>query len=190
MPSGFQVDNISNLLVIALLTNCVVLKDDNKLRDVILFAVSAVPANGCLYVDNICNLLVAALLENCVVSRDDNKLRDVMPFAVSAVPANGCLYVDNTCILLVVVLLENCVESSRFIKFALVLFESTFVFTAFIKVSADTPFNPIHAAVASAIELAIAIKPVEGIAGIPKLMSPGLPSVPSSVCKRRFKLVS
>jgi len=113
-------------IVVALLENCVVSRDDIKLRDVIAFAVvavvavvavSAAPANGCLYVDNICNLLVVALLENCVVSRDDNKLRDVVAFAVvavvavSAAPANGCLYVDNICNLLVVVLLENCVVS-------------------------------------------------------------------------------
>ena len=94
------VDNICNLLVVVLLENCAVSRDDNKLRDEIL---SAVPANGCLYVDNTCNLLVVALLENCVVSWDDNKLRDVIPsavvavVAVSAAPANGCLYVDNIC---------------------------------------------------------------------------------------------
>ena len=171
----------------SVLVKCNGLSDVNKSVDDISFAISAVPANGCLYVDNTCNLLVVVLLVNCVSSNDVTKLRDVI---LSATNATGCLYVDDIPILLVVVLLVNCVASNLFIITALVLFASTFLSTASIKASAVVPFTAIHAAVANAIEPATAIKPVEGIAGTPKFISPGLPSVPSIACKRRFKLVS
>ena len=72
--------------------------------------------------------------------------------------------------------------------FVAVLFESTFLSTASIKASADIPFTAIHAPVANAIEPANAIKPVEGIAGMPKEISPGLPSVPSNDLMRRSNL--
>ena len=63
--------------MVASLTNCASLRDDNKLRDVIPFAVSARTAPAGFQVDNISNLLVVALLTNCAVLRDDNKLRGV-----------------------------------------------------------------------------------------------------------------
>ena len=79
--------------------------DDILLPVAKVVALSAVPANGCLYVDNISNLLVVSLLANCAVLRDDSKLRDVI---LSVTNETGCLYVDNIPILLVVYTYPTC----------------------------------------------------------------------------------
>ena len=133
----------------------------NKLRDVIplaVVAVSAVPANGCLYVDNISNLLVVSLLANCAVLRDDSKLRDVI---LSVTNETGCLYVDNMPILLVVTLLANCAVLNLSIITELVLFESTLSSNESNNESTVIPLATIHASVTVDIPAVNAIIPVE-----------------------------
>jgi hypothetical protein len=59
------VNSMSHLLVVSLLANCDVLRDDNKLRGVIL---SVTNDTGCSYVDNIPILLVVLLVNRDVLN--------------------------------------------------------------------------------------------------------------------------